>query len=61
MAEIKQYDNDTIHIVLGREYFKHSIIEKMKYHNIGNHFIFIEDDTILYTNGVSRSYIRGWY
>jgi TRAP-type mannitol/chloroaromatic compound transport system permease small subunit len=60
-TEIKKSDNDTLHIILEREHFKYAITEKSIFYNVDKNIIFIENEEIPFTNGVLRSYIKGWY
>jgi hypothetical protein len=61
LAEIKENDNDTIHIILLEEYFKYAINEKMMFYDIKKNIIFIENSEAPFANGVALGYIRGWY
>jgi hypothetical protein len=61
LAEIKENDNDTIHVVLDYEYFKYALSEKMMFYNIEKSIIIIENSEAPFTNGVVMGYIRGWY
>jgi hypothetical protein len=60
-TEVKESDNDTIHVILEGEYFKHTIIEKMMVYDIEKNIIFIDDKEAPFTNGVGMGHIRGWY
>jgi len=61
LREMKASTQDTIHIVLDRDYFSYSIAEKFRYYNINKNIIFIEDENAKFSNGVSSSHIKGWY
>jgi hypothetical protein len=61
LTEIDESDNDTIHIILEREYFKYAVSEKIMFYGIEKNIVFIEDRETSFANGVAMSYIRGWY
>jgi hypothetical protein len=59
LAGVKESGNDTIHVILEQEYFKHTVTEKMMVYDIEKNVIFIDDKEAPFTNGVGH--IRGWY
>jgi hypothetical protein len=60
-TEIKKSDNDTIHIILEREYFKYAIMEKSIFYNVDKNINFIENEKVPFIKGVLMSSIRDWY
>jgi hypothetical protein len=61
LTGVKESGNDTIHVILEQEYFKHTITEKMMVYDIEKNVIFIEDEESSFANGVGMGRIRGWY
>ena len=60
LTEIKETNNETVHIVLSENTFRYSVEEKIRFYKINKNIVFIQDNNMTFSNPINFA-VRGWY